>query len=106
MADYLDYLERETKSGRNSRNLHHAIDVPNKKGRWRLVLNVTAPYVPITTDGKEPVRRSDKGHLVQGDGRRFSGSRIDWRRKLSRLNVTFWCNSYEDALADARSRRR
>ena len=25
-----------------------------QKGKWRLVLNVTAPYVPITTDGKEP----------------------------------------------------
>ena len=34
--------------------LHHAIDTPTKKGAWRLTLNVTAPYVPITTDGKEP----------------------------------------------------
>ena len=34
--------------------LHHAIDTPTKKGAWRLTLNITAPYVPITTDGKEP----------------------------------------------------
>ena len=34
--------------------LHHTIDTPTKKGAWRLTLNITAPYMPITTDGKEP----------------------------------------------------
>jgi hypothetical protein len=32
--------------------LHHRLDVP--KGNWSVVLNVTTPYMPITTDGKEP----------------------------------------------------
>ena len=34
--------------------LNHDIDAPTKKGAWLLALNITAPFVPITTDGKEP----------------------------------------------------
>jgi len=34
--------------------LHHYLDVPTQKGKWGLTLNITAPYVPITTEGKEP----------------------------------------------------
>jgi hypothetical protein len=34
--------------------LRHLLDVPTQRGKWRLALNVTAPYVPITTEGKEP----------------------------------------------------
>lgn len=34
--------------------LCHKIDTPTKKGSWVLALNLTAPFVPITTDGKEP----------------------------------------------------
>jgi hypothetical protein len=34
--------------------LHHYLDVPTQKGKWVLTLNITAPYVPITTEGKEP----------------------------------------------------
>jgi hypothetical protein len=35
-------------------NIDRHINVPTQRGKWRLVLNITAPYVPITTDGKEP----------------------------------------------------
>ena len=34
--------------------LNNDIDTPTKKGAWTLALNITAPFVPITTDGKEP----------------------------------------------------
>ncbi len=34
--------------------LSHVVKTPAKKGAWRLALNITAPFVPITTDGKEP----------------------------------------------------
>ena len=34
--------------------LSHRLDVPTQKGKWVLTLNITAPYVPITTEGKEP----------------------------------------------------
>lgn len=34
--------------------LRHIIDTPIKTGKWRLVLNITTPYMPITTHGKEP----------------------------------------------------
>jgi hypothetical protein len=33
--------------------LGHLLDAP-KKGGWRVLLNVTIPFMPITTDGKEP----------------------------------------------------
>ena len=33
--------------------LNHFLDIP-KKGKWTVVVNVTIPFMPITTDGKEP----------------------------------------------------
>lgn len=35
-------------------NLSHVIRTPTKKGEWLLALNITAPFVPITTDSKAP----------------------------------------------------
>ena len=33
--------------------LKHCLEIP-KKGKWNVVVNVTIPFMPITTDGKEP----------------------------------------------------
>jgi hypothetical protein len=35
-------------------NLRHYLDMPTQRGKWEIALNITAPYAPITTDGKEP----------------------------------------------------
>ena len=35
-----------------------------KKGSWRVLLNISAPYVPITTDGKEPDLRLFVGAIT------------------------------------------
>jgi hypothetical protein len=35
-------------------NLSHVIVTPVKAGKWKLALNITAPYVPIITYGKSP----------------------------------------------------
>jgi hypothetical protein len=38
-------------------DLHHATSGPQKIGNYRLTLSVLTPYLPLTTDGKEPALR-------------------------------------------------
>ena len=35
-------------------NLFHNINAPTKSGKWKIALNITAPYVPSTNESKEP----------------------------------------------------
>ena len=57
------------------------IDVPNRKGNWRVFVNITAPFVPITTDGKEPDLGPFEEYIVDAVSTAIKKAHRDHARK-------------------------